>query len=84
MKTSADIIRDFGRDWEVKEEQINELKSMVKVADEEIDVINKFIDRLLGDRFYLESEKIELIRINNELRDEVEALKNLLREVNEK
>lgn len=84
MKTSADVIRDFGRDWEVKEEQVNELKSMVKIASGEIDTINKFIDELLGDRFHLELEKIELVRRNKELADEVEALKNLLREVNER
>ena len=84
MKTNADVIRDFGRDWEVKEEQVNELKSMVKIASEEIDVINKFIDELLGDRFHLELEKIELVRRNKELADEVETLKNLLREVNER
>ena len=84
MKTSADVIRDFGRDWEVKEEQVNELKSMVKIASGEIDTINKFIDELLGDRFHLELEKIELVRRNKELADEVETLKNLLREVNER
>lgn len=84
MKTSADVIRDFGRDWEVKEEQVNELKSMAETASEEIDVINKFIDELLGDRFHLELEKIELVRRNKELADEVETLKNLLREVNER
>jgi DNA anti-recombination protein RmuC len=84
MKTSADIIRDFGRDWEIKEEQINELKSMVKITDEEIDVINKFIDKLLSDRFHLESEKIEILKRNNELADEVETLKNLLKEANER
>lgn len=84
MKTSADVIRDFGRDWEVKEEQVNELKSIAETASEEIDVINKFIDELLGDRFHLELEKIELVRRNKELADEVETLKNLLREVNER
>lgn len=84
MKTNADVIRNFGRDWEVKEEQVNELKSMAETASEEIDVINKFIDELLGDRFHLELEKIELVRRNKELADEVETLKNLLREVNER
>ena len=84
MKTNADVIRNFGRDWEVKEEQVNELKSMVKIASGEIDTINKFIDELLGDRFHLELEKIELVRRNKELADEVETLKNLLREVNER
>lgn len=84
MKTNVDVIKDFGRDWEVKEEQVNELKSMAETASEEIDVINKFIDELLGDRFHLELEKIELVRRNKELADEVETLKNLLREVNER
>lgn len=84
MKTNADVIRNFGRDWEVKEEQVNELKSMAETASEEIDVINKFIDELLSDRFHLELEKIELVRRNKELADEVETLKNLLREVNER
>ena len=84
MKTNVDVIKDFGRDWEVKEEQVNELKSMVKIASGEIDTINKFIDELLGDRFHLELEKIELVRRNKELADEVETLKNLLREVNER
>lgn len=84
MKTNVDVIKDFGRDWEVKEEQVNELKSMAETASEEIDVINKFIDELLGDRFHLELEKIELVRRSKELADEVETLKNLLREVNER
>ena len=84
MKTNVDAIKDFGRDWEVKEEQVNELKSIAETASEEIDVINKFIDELLGDRFHLELEKIELVRRNKELADEVETLKNLLREVNER
>lgn len=84
MKTNVDVIKDFGRDWEIKEEQVNELKSMAETASEEIDVINKFIDELLGDRFHLELEKIELVRRNKELADEVETLKNLLREVNER
>ncbi len=84
MKTNADVIRDFGRDWEVKEEQVNELKLMAETASGEIDVINKFIDELLGDRFHLELEKIELVRRNKEFADEVETLKNLLREANER
>lgn len=83
-RTSSDVVRQFGKDWEIKESHINNLRaSTIAGIDEEIAAINNFIDNLLGDRFHLESEKIELVRINDELKDEIEVLKNLLKEIKE-